>query len=230
MYVMNLNSSFTGDDNLYVRIKTGNGPKDSAGEKTLPFNETAYGTYLSSANQNGDSLKVDKLWYSMPLGDKFTFTAGPKIENYYMHGTTPSIYKPVLKQFTLGGNASAYGASTSPGAGLTWTGDSGLAISTNFTTQKGNSVGLLTNDPKEILEEGAQIVAEVKNKPPMDMIGHVTSSYYSPNLNKSIALAVVKNGKKLKGKKLYVPMPNKTIEVIVSDTIFLDKEGKRLNA
>jgi len=91
-------------------------------------------------------------------------------------------------------------------------------------------VGLLTNDPKEILEEGAQIVAEVKNKPPMDMVGHVTSSYYSPNLNKSIALAVVKNGKKLKGKKLYVPMPNKTIEVTVSDTIFLDKEGKRLNA
>ena len=148
MYVMNLNSSFTGDDNLYVRIKTGNGPKDTSGEKTLPFNETAYGTYLSSANQNGDSLKVDKLWYSMPLGDSFTFTAGPKIENYYMHGTTPSIYKPVLKQFTLGGNASAYGASTSPGAGLTWTGDSGLAISTNFTTQKGNSTGLLTNEGK----------------------------------------------------------------------------------
>ena len=148
MYVMNLNTSFTGDDNLYVRIKTGNGPKDSSGEKTLPFNETAYGTYLSSANQNGDSLKVDKLWYTMPLGDSFTFTAGPKIENYYMHGTTPSIYKPVLKQFTLGGNASAYGASTSPGAGLTWTGDNGLAISTNFTTQAGNSTGLLTNEGK----------------------------------------------------------------------------------
>ena len=57
-------------------------------------------------------------------------------------------YKPVLKQFTLGGNASAYGASTSPGAGLTWTGDNGLAISTNFTTQKGNSTGLLTNEGK----------------------------------------------------------------------------------
>ena len=63
-----------------------------------------------------------------------------------MHGTTPSIYKPVLKQFTLGGNASAYGASTSPGAGLTWTGDSGLAFSTNFTTKSGNSTGLLTNE------------------------------------------------------------------------------------
>jgi len=91
-------------------------------------------------------------------------------------------------------------------------------------------VGLLTDDPKEILEEGAQIVEEVKNKPPMVMLGHVTSSYYSPNLNKSIALAVIKNGKKLKGKKLFVPMPNKTIKVSVSDTVFLDKEGNRLNA
>jgi sarcosine oxidase subunit alpha len=91
-------------------------------------------------------------------------------------------------------------------------------------------VGLLTNDPQEILEEGAQIVENIKNKPPMTMIGHVTSSYYSPNLNKSIALAVIKNGKNLKGKKLFVPMLNKTIEVTVSDTVFLDKEGNRLNA
>ena len=140
MYVMNLNTSFTGDDNLYVRIKSGNGQKDKA------FSEKPYGTYLSSSNQNGDVLKVDKMWYTMPLGESITFTAGPKIENYYMHGTTPSIYKPVLKQFTLGGNASAYGASTSPGAGLTWTSDSGLALSTNFTTQAGNSTGLLTNE------------------------------------------------------------------------------------
>ena len=139
MYVMNLNTSFTGDDNLYVRIKSGNGQKDKV------FSEKPYGTYLSSSNQNGDILKVDKMWYTMPLGDSITFTAGPKIENYYMHGTTPSIYKPVLKQFTLGGNAAAYGASTSPGAGLTWTSDSGLAISTNFTTKSGNSTGLLTD-------------------------------------------------------------------------------------
>ena len=148
-YTMNLNTSFTGDDNLYVRLKTGNGPTNTVSGETKKysaFNETGFGSYLSSANQNGDALKVDKMWYTMPLGDKVTFTAGPKIENYYMHGTTPSIYKPVLKQFTLGGNASAYGASTSPGAGLTWTSDSGLAISTNFTTKSGNSTGLLTDE------------------------------------------------------------------------------------
>ena len=90
-------------------------------------------------------------------------------------------------------------------------------------------VGLLTEDPKEILEEGAQIVSDIGQKP-VEMLGHVTSSYFSPNLNKSIALAVVRNGKKMKGQKLIVPMENKNINVIVSDSIFLDKENKRLNA
>ena len=90
-------------------------------------------------------------------------------------------------------------------------------------------VGLLTEDPNEVLEEGAQIIAET-NKKPVEMLGHVTSSYFSPNLNKSIALAVVKSGKKLKGKKMFVPMKNKTIVVTITDTVFLDKENKRLNA
>ena len=90
-------------------------------------------------------------------------------------------------------------------------------------------VGLLTEDPKEVLEEGAQIVSNLNKKPP-EMLGHVTSSYFSPNLNKSIALAVVRNGKKIKGQKLIIPMENKNINVTVSDFIFLDKENKRLNA
>ena len=90
-------------------------------------------------------------------------------------------------------------------------------------------VGLLTEEPDIVLEEGAQIVHD-ENKKPIEMIGHVTSSYFSPNLNRSIALAVVKNGKKLKGQKLLVPMENKTINVTVSDVIFYDKNNERLNA
>ena len=49
-------------------------------------------------------------------------------------------------------------------------------------------------------------------------------------LNKSIALAVVKSGKKMLGQKLFVPMENKTINVTVTDSVFFDKENKRLNA
>ena len=90
-------------------------------------------------------------------------------------------------------------------------------------------VGLLTDNPDEVLEEGAQIVADI-NKSPIEMLGHVTSSYYSPNLNKSIALGVVKGGKNMMGKKLIIPMEKKNINVTVSDPVFLDKENKRLNA
>ena len=90
-------------------------------------------------------------------------------------------------------------------------------------------VGLLTDNPEEVLEEGAQIVADI-NKSPIEMLGHVTSSYYSPNLKKSIALGVVKGGKNMMGQKLIIPMEKKNINVTISDPVFLDKENKRLNA
>ena len=90
-------------------------------------------------------------------------------------------------------------------------------------------VGIVTEDPREVLEEGAQIVADVSKKP-VEMLGHITSSYFSPNLNKSIALGVVKGGRNMLGKKLFIPMKNKIINVQVADPVFLDKENKRLNA
>ena len=138
-YTLNLNTSFTGDDNLYTRIKTGN---HASWSKT----KSVYNTYLSSGNGNGDTLKVDKLWYTTPIGDSnHTVTFGPKIENYYMHATTPSIYEPVLKAFTLGGNAAGYGASTSPGAGWAYTADNGFAMSSNITSKN----PLLTDEGKQ---------------------------------------------------------------------------------
>ena len=157
-YTMNLNTSFTGDDNLYVRIKTGNHSKtDFSYDKT-------YGSYLSSTNANGDALKVDKIWYQFPVGDNNTVWVGPRIENYYMHGATPSLYKPLTKQFTLGGNGEAYGASTDTGAGWAYKADNGFAISSNIGTKSNSSckttgspcgttgdyinTGLLTNETK----------------------------------------------------------------------------------
>ena len=137
-YTMNLNTSFTGDDNLYTRIKTGN---HASWSKT----KNEKNSYLVAGNGNADTLKVDKIWYETAIGENNKLWIGPKIENYYMHATTPSIYKPVLKAFTLGGNAAAYGASTSPGAGWAYTADNGFAVSSNFTSKSGNSTGILNN-------------------------------------------------------------------------------------
>ncbi|WP_283196177.1 sarcosine oxidase subunit alpha [Rhizobium sp. AN80A] len=90
-------------------------------------------------------------------------------------------------------------------------------------------VGLVTKDPTLVLEEGAQIVANPNEPKPMTMLGHVTSSYWSENLGKSIAFALVAGGRSRMGETLYVPMPDKTIAVEVTDMVFFDKEGGRIN-
>jgi sarcosine oxidase subunit alpha len=90
-------------------------------------------------------------------------------------------------------------------------------------------VGLLTDDPNEVLEEGAQIVADPAQPIPMTMIGHVTSSYWSATLGRSIAIAMVAGGQGRTGETLYIPMPGKTIAAKVSGMVFYDPEGARLN-
>ena len=141
-YRMNLNTSFTGDDNMYIRILSGN----HAGW----MKDSNDGGYLTSVGK-GNNLQVDKIWYSFPVGENNTVWVGPKIENYYMHGAAPSIYKPVTKQFTLGGNGNAYGASTDTGAGWAYKGDNGFSISSNVGTKSkttNGETGLLTNQSK----------------------------------------------------------------------------------
>ncbi len=90
-------------------------------------------------------------------------------------------------------------------------------------------VGILTTDPSIVLEEGSQLV-EVETSLPMPMVGHITSSYYSPNLGRSIALALVKSGTKKKSTKLIVPSPDRSIEVEITNPVFIDPENERLLA
>ena len=144
-YTANLNTSFTGDDNLYIRIKTGN--------HGSWMKDKTYGGYLGSVGKKAGALTVDKIWYEFPVGDNNTVWVGPKIENYYMHGTAPSIYKPITKQFSLGGNGEAYGASTDTGAGWAYKADNGFALSSNIgtkskTTTSGTDTGLLSEESK----------------------------------------------------------------------------------
>ena len=138
-YQIDLNTSFNGDDNLYVRLKSGNA--------TDIFSDKTQGTYLSSSNGNDDALKVDKVWYSFLVGEKNRFWVGPRIENYYMHGASPSIYKPITKQFKLGGNGAAYGASTNSGVGWAYNADNGFSISSNVVSkQNASNNGFLTGE------------------------------------------------------------------------------------
>ncbi len=90
-------------------------------------------------------------------------------------------------------------------------------------------VGLLTEDPHDVLVEGAQLVETVTAAPPMAMVGHVTSAYYSPNVGRSIALAMVKRGRERIGETLYAPRLDGKgpLEVTVTEPVFYDREGVR---
>lgn len=90
-------------------------------------------------------------------------------------------------------------------------------------------VGLLPENPDFVLQEGAHIVGELNSKPPMQAIGHVTSSYMSPNLGRSFALALVRDGMNRHGETLHVPLMDGTVQrVTITDSVFFDKEGERV--
>jgi sarcosine oxidase subunit alpha len=80
-------------------------------------------------------------------------------------------------------------------------------------------VGLLMQDPNFTAMEGAHLIDTASEpKPPVKMLGHITSSYFSPNLKRSIAMALVKDGGNRMGETVYVarkgeePMPATIVE------------------
>jgi sarcosine oxidase, subunit alpha len=57
----------------------------------------------------------------------------------------------------------------------------------------------------------------------------VTSSYYSPNCGRSIAMALVKNGRNRMGETLSMPYEGKVVRAKVTEPKFYDPEGARIN-
>ena len=90
-------------------------------------------------------------------------------------------------------------------------------------------VGLLTENPAEILPEGAQITAEPGGATPVPMLGHVTSSYHSETLGRSIALALLKGGRQRLDGTVYAPLVGRTVACKVVGPVFYDPEGARLH-
>jgi sarcosine oxidase, subunit alpha len=92
-------------------------------------------------------------------------------------------------------------------------------------------VGLLTENPQDVLPDGAYAVRAVKDKPPMEMIGQVTSSYMSPTLGRSIAMALIENGRARMGETISFPLDGgKVMKAVITGTVFHDKDGGRINA
>ena len=61
----------------------------------------------------------------------------------------------------------------------------------------------------------------------MAMIGHVTSSYRSPSLGRTFALAMVERGRERHGQTIFAPLPGDTIPAEIVSPVFYDPGGTR---
>lgn len=113
---------------------------------------------------------------------------------------------------------------------FSWVGKRALSRSDTRREDRKQLVGLKPKDPRVVLEEGAQIVLDPNHPIPMPMVGHVTSSYYSPTLESGFALAVVKGGHQKLGETVYLPAADGRIhEADIVSTTFYDPKGARQN-
>jgi len=109
-----------------------------------------------------------------------------------------------------------------------------LARSDTSRKDRKQLVGIVPLDKSQFIEEGQHVVEceslPKKIKNPVEYLGHITSSYHSPNLNHCISMAMIKGGNKLMGNKLFVSTSNgrKNIPVEVVSSVFIDPENKRL--
>ncbi|MCW8209234.1 sarcosine oxidase subunit alpha family protein [Verminephrobacter aporrectodeae subsp. tuberculatae] len=105
-----------------------------------------------------------------------------------------------------------------------------LARSDTARADRKQLVGLLPEDPSVVLSEGAQIMESAHVGAHNPMLGHVTSSYHSAFLGRSIALAVVAGGSQRVHQTLYAHAQGRATAARVAGSVFVDAQGERQNA
>jgi hypothetical protein len=116
---LNLNTSFTGKDLLYTRLRTGN-----YGNSAFNGNPYSLMTLDRAFSPTGGSnvFNLDRLYYRFPVGKEFTAIAGPRARNTEFLAISPSYYGDFqgLDFFTLHGAPGTYNKATGGMAGLMW--------------------------------------------------------------------------------------------------------------
>jgi sarcosine oxidase, subunit alpha len=93
-------------------------------------------------------------------------------------------------------------------------------------------VGVIPLDNKTMIPEGSHLVSDNKAAFPNPKLGHISASCWSVEYNNPFSLAILKDGKKKIGKKLYAlsPLKNKSIEVKIVSSHYVDPKGERVRS
>ena len=131
---LKLATSFTGKDQLTTVLRSGN------------FDDSIFGTgltFVETAMGSGNSVKIVRLFYTFPVGDWLSVTAGPivRTDDASMYAGYATYYPSdlLLDFFTYGGapttNNLAY---TGSGIGAVYTLGSGFKLSGNYVAVDGD--------------------------------------------------------------------------------------------
>ena len=137
-YDVDLNTSFTGDDNLYVGIETGN------------YSATTVDFALDSSGDGGNTLSVTSMYYQFPLGN-YELAVGPKLDSDDLMPTTTSTYSDSFFFGSQYGLASNYFASQGTGAGIALAKTFDNGWNTSGSVIATDTTGILTKEGIDIL-------------------------------------------------------------------------------
>ncbi len=152
-YGMTLSTSFTGEDSLDLVIETGGG---TAGAATSSAG-------ILDMNAMGDTMTLDGITYTFPLGDALTVMVGDSTDVSALYSTacTYSAFTDLLSNCGsataagLGGGSAFTGSPSSATAAASYDFGNGLTVAGGFSSAGGSSAGLLTNESKDVY--GAQV-------------------------------------------------------------------------
>ena len=90
-------------------------------------------------------------------------------------------------------------------------------------------VGVVPLDKKTMIPEGSHLVSDSNASLPNPKLGHISASCWSVEYNNPFSLAILKEGKKRIGEKLYAlsPLKNKNIPVEIVSSHYVDSKGER---
>jgi len=135
---LNFDTSYTGQDLLRTRLRTGN-------FSALPFGSSSQPFKLDKAESYNNAVYLDRLFYQFPVGkDKsIKLTVGALVRNTEM-AWLPTAYKSdVLDAFTTIGTTGTYNKATGQGVGFQWRqkvekGKGAFLVNTNYVVSGNN--------------------------------------------------------------------------------------------
>jgi hypothetical protein len=137
---LNLETSFTGKDLLYTRLRSGNFNDSPFGGS--PYNLMALDRAFSPTG-GADVINIDRLYYRFPVSRDFTALVGAKARNTEFLGISPWFYNAsILDVYALNGAPGTYNKATGSAFGLRWKqkvkkGNPFFTISTSYVAANG---------------------------------------------------------------------------------------------